>query len=361
MLHALIMAGGAGTRFWPASRAARPKQLLDLTGGATMIQATVARLAGLVAPANTLVMTNKTLVEPIRAQLPALPAEAVIGEPCKRDTAPCIGLAAKLLLARDPQATMAVMPSDHVIADEKAFREALAYAADLVERDSSRLATFGVKPTYPADSFGYIERGEPIESTRESGCVAYRVVRFREKPSVATAKEFLAAGNFYWNAGIFVWKARTIDEALARFEPKIHERIEAIAATIGKPTYPQALDREFTAIQGKSIDYAVLERDENVIVIEAPFPWDDVGNWQSLSRLRGEDSQGNTIVGKHLGIGTDRTIVRSEGDHLIVTVGVSDLIVVHTPDATLVAHRKDEESLRKITALLAEMGWTEYL
>lgn len=361
MLHALIMAGGAGTRFWPASRAARPKQLLDLTGGQTMIQATIARLKGLVPPENTLIITNQALVAPIREQLPMLPASAVLGEPCKRDTAPCIGLAARLLMRQDPEATMAVMPSDHVIADEQAFRNALAYAAELIERQPQRLATFGIKPTYPADAFGYIERGEPLSDTQKGDLVACRVARFREKPNVATAAEFLKAGNFDWNAGIFVWKARTIDAALARLEPEMHKRLAAISDAAGSPGFQEVFEREFAEIRGKSIDYAVLEHDKNVIVIGAPFPWDDVGNWQSLARLRGQDAQGNTIVGRHLGIGTSGCIVRSEANHLIATVGVSDLIIVHTPDATLVAKKGDEESLRKITAQLADQGWTEYL
>lgn len=362
MLHALIMAGGAGTRFWPASRAARPKQLLDLTGGATMIQATVGRLAGLIAPENVLVMTNRALVAPIREQLPQLPAAAVLGEPCKRDTAPCIALAARLLMLKDPQATMAVMPSDHVIADEGAFRDALAFAANLVDEDPSRLVTFGIEPTYPADSFGYIERGEAlaVEANASEQPPAFRVKRFREKPSVAVATEFLKAKTFYWNAGIFVWKARTIHAAIAEFEPAMAAQIEKIAAATSE-NFERTFEMEFAPIQGKSIDYAVLERHANVVVVEAPFPWDDVGNWESLARLRGADAAGNTLVGKHLGAGTKRTIVRTQGDHLVVTVGVEDLIVVHTPDATLIAKRGDEESLRKVTALLAEKGWKEYL
>ena len=210
MLHAVIMAGGAGTRFWPASRAALTKQLLDLAGERTMIQATVDRLGEMVPPERLLVVTNRQLVEPMAQQLPLVPRAALIGEPCKRDTAPCVGLAALLVSHADPEATMVVMPADHVIAPDESFRAAIASAVAMVEAEPQRIVTFGIKPTYPAESYGYIERGEAL-----AGSQAFRVAKFREKPKAEVAAEYLATGRFYWNAGIFVWKAKTILAALA--------------------------------------------------------------------------------------------------------------------------------------------------
>jgi mannose-1-phosphate guanylyltransferase len=375
MLHAIVMAGGAGTRFWPESRAARPKQLLDFVGGRTMIQATVDRLGTLVPPERVLVVTNQSLVEPIRSQLPQLPPDAILGEPCKRDTAPCIGWAALHVLRDDPQATMAVMPSDHVIRTDEAFQQALRLAADLVEAEPARIVTFGIKPTYPAETFGYIERGDALElalssiqsqpsAATQPGPAVYAVRRFREKPKAPQAREFVDAGNFYWNSGIFVWKASTILDELRQRRPALVRHLERIddAWRHNPGEYRQVLEAEFAAIESISIDFAVMEHARNVLVIEAPFEWDDVGSWQALARLRGVDEHGNTLAGgKHLGLRTTGTIIRASGDHLIVTLGLADCIVVHTPDATLVANKHDEESIRELVKLMAQRGWSEYL
>ncbi len=357
MLHSVIMAGGVGARFWPASRRARPKQLLRLVGDRTMIQDTVERLGDLVPSERVLIVTNQSLVEPIAAQLPTLDKKSIIGEPCKRDTAPCVGLAAALIQRTDPDATMVIMPADHAIKTPSRFRDAVRQATVLVEESPSRVVTFGIKPTFPSESFGYIERGESLPDHED----VFTVEMFREKPSVEIAEQYLASGKFYWNAGIFVWKAATILEALQRFEPDMYRHIQAIAASHDTEEFSKVLETEFTAIEGKSIDYAVMEKHEDVVVIEAPFDWDDVGNWQSLARMNDADADGNTVSGKHLSINSRGCIVSSEADHLIVTVGMEDCIVVHTPDATLVAHKHDEEAIRQIVQQLRDKGWQEYL
>jgi mannose-1-phosphate guanylyltransferase len=363
MLHAVIMAGGSGTRFWPLSRAARPKQLLDLAGGRTMIQATVDRLGGLASAERTWIITNRSLVEAIAAQLPQLDRRRIVGEPCKRDTAPAIGLAASLVLAEDEAATMVVMPADHLIQRPEAFQHAVGQALALVEEQPKTLVTFGIRPTYAAESFGYIERGDARgQGTVDGGQgAAYEVKRFREKPARSVAEEYVASGDFYWNSGIFVWKARTILDALANFEPAICDHLEVIQNHRGKPEFAEIFDREFTAIRGKSIDFAVMEHYHPVVVIEAPFSWDDIGSWQALARSVGSDAAGNTAIGKHLAIRTQRSIIRGTSDHLIVTLGVNDTIVVHTPDATLVADKSQEEAIREVVKGLEERGWREYL
>jgi mannose-1-phosphate guanylyltransferase len=361
MLYAVIMAGGAGTRFWPESRALRPKQLLNLVGGRTMIQSTVDRLAGLIPPERVLIVTNARLVEALGVQLPELPAGSILGEPCKRDTAPCIGLAALEVSRHDPAAIMAVMPADHVIGPEALFRQAIEFAAGLVEDVPGRIATFGIKPTYPAESFGYIERGEPQGKHPRGAPPVFAVKQFREKPRAELAAEYLASGNFYWNSGIFLWSARTILDALERHEPEMFVHLQRIAAARDRDDYADVLQREFSAIRGISIDYAVMERARDVVVVEAPFEWDDVGSWQAIGRLSAADTEGNAIQGKHLGLGTTGSIIRTSGDHLIVTLGLVDCIVVHTPDATLVANKHDEESIRKLVKLIGDRGWQDYL
>jgi len=360
MLHAIVMAGGSGTRFWPASRAALPKQLLPLAGEHTLLEDTVGRLDGLVPPDRVMVVTSARLLDAVRRQLPRVPDRGLVGEPCKRDTAPCIGLAALLVSRHDPDATMAVMPSDHVIRPAETFRAAIAQAAALVDAAPGRLVTFGIKPTYPAESFGYIQQGERLPQASGAAAV-FRVASFREKPPAAVAKDYLAAGTYLWNAGIFVWKAGTILEALAAHQPECLARLRTIVAAWDGPDRDAVFAREFNAIKGISIDYAVLEKATDVAVIEAPFSWDDLGGWSAVARQRGADAEGNTVVGRHLGIDSHGTIVHSSDDHLVVTMGLEDMLVVHTADATLVARRAHEEAVRKVVAELENRGWTDYL
>lgn len=358
MLHAVIMAGGSGTRFWPASRKQVPKQLLALAGDRTMLQSTVDRLGELVPPNQQLIITNRILVDAIRGQLPSMPAENVVGEPAKRDTAPCVGLAAAMVHKRDPDGTMVVMPSDHVITDHGLFQKAVSAGQKLIDEDPTRIITFGIPPTYPAESFGYIQRADAVEA---DGVTAYEVEKFREKPDRETAEAFLAAGTFYWNSGIFLWRASTILDALERNEPAMHAHLAAIADAMDQESFPETLEKEFTAIKGKSIDYAVMESYDNVVMIEAPFPWDDVGSWQALSRLHQSDANGNTVVGSHLGIDTKGTIIHSQPGHTIVTIDVDEMIVVQTPDATLVAPKHAEERVREVAKELERRGLNDLI
>ena len=245
---------------------------------------------------------------------------------------------------------MLVMPSDHVIASAEDFQRAISAGAEIVDEDPSRIVTFGIRPSYPAESFGYIQRGAPLGSHADS----YVVERFREKPDRATAESFLQAGTFYWNSGIFLWRASTILDALKANAPEMHAHLATIAESLGTADFDQTLEREFTAIQGKSIDYAVMENYQPVVVMEAPFPWDDVGSWQALARLHDPDASGNTTVGSHVGIDTRGSIIHCQPGHTIVTIDVEDLIVVQTPDATLVAPKHAEERVREAVRALEQ-------
>ena len=361
MLHAMIMAGGSGTRFWPASRAALPKQLLTLSGTRSMIQETVDRITPLVPVERIRVLTNQRLVRTIQEQLPELSAGSILGEPCKRDTAPCIGLAALLIQQEDPEATMVVMPADHVISPADVFCQAIEQAAQLVEATPQKIVTFGIRPSYAAESFGYIESGSLLESAQPGSPATYQVQQFREKPALSVAEEYLQAGNFYWNSGIFVWKVATILQALRDFEPTMYQQLEEIVADAKESDLETVLDEKFPSIEGKSIDYAVMEQHPEVLVVEAPFQWSDMGNWKSLAAMHEADEAGNIVLGKHLGVASGNSIVHSTGDHLVVTVGLDDIIVVHTEDATLIASKQQEEAVRQIVERLEEKGWDQYL
>jgi len=260
------------------------------------------------------------------------------------------------------------MPADHVIRPDETFQAAIRRAADLVDASPGRIVTFGIKPSYPAEVFGYIHRGEPIRRAAEPGAgtprlaaAIYVVQRFKEKPDAETAKKYVASGEHYWNSGIFVWRASTILDALRARQPEMLDHLQTIVAAWDTPERDAVFDREFAAIKPISVDYAVMEHATDVAVIEAPFEWDDLGGWQSLARLEGADADGNTILGKHLGLNTSGTIVRTEDDHLVVTLGLKDCIVVHTPGATLVANKHDEEQIRQVVKELEERGWTDYL
>lgn len=357
MLHAVIMAGGSGTRFWPQSRTKLPKQLLRLTGERTMIQQTLDRCAGLVDPGNAWVVTNAVQADETRRQLPGLPSDNILLEPAARNTAPCIGLAAIHALARDPEAIMFIMPADHVIKPTEAFQAAARDAVAVVEHDPTRLVLFGVRPTFPATGFGYIEREEPLQGT----AAAFEVSTFREKPELKTAQEYVDSGRFYWNCGIFCWKASTILDHLKERVSETWHRLQKIAEAIGTDGYMNVLNAEFPLMNSISIDFAVLEKATGATVIEAPYEWDDVGSWLAVPRLSGQDENGNTIDGRFVGSDSRNNIVRTSDDHLIAAIGVEDLIIVHTDDVTLVAGKDDSERIKELLEQLRNRGDEQYL
>lgn len=278
MLHGVIMAGGSGTRFWPASRRSRPKQLLTLAGERSLIQATLDRCRPWIPPDRMWVVTGALLAEETARQLPEIPRDQILVEPCGRNTAPCVGLAAVRLAARDPDATMLVLPADHVIQTSQQFRDGVEAARQLVERDPGRLVLFGVKPSFAATGYGYIERGEALAG--ELG--AFDVRAFREKPDATTAAGYVESGQFYWNCGIFCWRASRILAGLERHEPEIYSHLRTLRDVADTPRWEPAVAAEFPLMKSISIDYAVLERDANLCVLEAPFGWDDVGSWLAL-------------------------------------------------------------------------------
>lgn len=359
MLHAVIMAGGSGTRFWPKSRQRLPKQFLRLFGERSLIEQTADRIAGLVGLENIWVITNHLQAEQTRQQLPELAPDRIIGEPCGRDTAACIGLAAELLAASDPDARMVVLAADHLIRPVTAFHAAIRAADRFVSERPEALVTFGIPPDRAATEYGYLKRG--AAAAEIDGTHVFRLESFHEKPVRAKAEEFLASGAYFWNSGIFAWRAATILAELERHRPAIRQATRRIAAAWPGPERDRVFAAEYAALDKISIDYAVMEHSSAVYMVQAPFQWDDVGSWLALERVLPADAASNVVIGEHHALRSTRTIVVGDNKHLIATIGVEDLIIVHTDDVTLVAHRRDEQAVKELLSELEQRGRPEVL
>ena len=359
MIHAMIMAGGGGTRFWPRSRKSLPKQFLSVTEGPTLLQAAYERLEGLAGSGKVWIVTGEAYRQSTLDQLSGSVIDRIVGEPIGRDTAPCVALGAALVAAEDPNGVMVVTPADHVIEPVREFVRAVRAAALLATQHPKALITFGIRPTYPATGYGYIQRGQAMDGPL--GVKAYSVGGFREKPAPDVAERFFTSGDYYWNSGIFVWRAQTILDALKANKPAMYDGVTAIARAWNTPHRQSVLAEIFPTLEKISIDYAVLEKHPQVLVVEAPFAWDDVGSWLALERLNPQDQNGNTVLGNHAGIETNNCVIVGEKDRLIATIGVSDLIIIQDKDATLIAHRKDEATVKQMVDLLKSKKGGTYL
>jgi mannose-1-phosphate guanylyltransferase len=359
MLHAMIMAGGGGTRFWPRSRVQRPKQFLTLSGDRTLLQQAVDRVESQVPPERTWVLTSALHSDEASKQLPALPPARVVGEPVGRDTAAAIGLGAALIARQDPQAVMLVTPADHVIEPAQEFRKAVHVAEQMAEEHPAALVTFGIPPTYPATGYGYIHRA--AEVAHRQGIGVYRVEAFREKPPAELAERYFASGEYFWNAGIFVWKVGTILGALRERQPKLHAAVQRIAEAWDGPDRERALRREYEGLDKISIDFAVMEHAKEVLVVQAPYRWDDVGSWLALERMHPQDADDNTVLARHCGIHTKGCLIVGDAGRLITTIGVSNLLIIQDGDATLVADRREEGTVKQLVDEMKKRGLESYL
>lgn len=353
-LQAVVIAGGSGTRFWPLSRQARPKQLINLSGDVSMLQGTFDRVADVCALEAQWMVVGAHHAQGCRDAAPGVPRSHCLIEPQARNTAPAIGLAAIHLMHQDAGATMAVLPADHHVADKNAFCRALTVAQGLALEGS--IVTLGIAPTHPETGYGYIEQGE--QDGRSDA--AYTIARFCEKPNLEAAQGFLRAGNFLWNAGIFVMQPAVYLAEVARQLPDLHGALMRIAAHIGKPSYQAALERAYAEIQGVSIDYGVMERAQNACVVPVSCGWSDVGSWSALGAVVPEDADGNVIAGRSVVRDAKNCITYASAGHVVALVGVDNLVVVHTPDATLVLPRERAQEVREVLAAIGAQGWREY-
>lgn len=354
--RAVIMAGGAGTRLWPLSRQDRPKQLLPLLEGASLLRRSYERLRALLEPQEIFVITAGRHLGEVARQLPELPAENLIGEPCGRDTANAIGLAAALLHCRDPQTVMGVFTADHVIEPLERFAAAVRLGYEAAEANGDALVTFGIKPGWPHTGLGYIHRGQPM------GPGLYAVRRFREKPDLPTATAYVDSGQYYWNSGMFVWRTETILAELHRHLPDSYLKLARIADRWGQPGGAELAGQLYPSLQKISIDFAVMEKARRVLVVEMDCRWLDVGSWAALASVFRPDEHGNIRALERAALVEARdNILVADGEHLIAAIGVSDLIVVHSADATLVCRRADAEKIKNLVSELQQAYGSRYL
>ncbi len=347
--YAVILAGGSGRRFWPLSRDSRPKQLLKLFGDRTLLEQTMQRLDGLVPRENILILTNHEQETEVRAIIgDALPAENIVCEPAKRDTAPAIALGIGWVAKRDVNAIMMVLPADQLIQDEEAFRECMAGAVT-VAHHSQALVTIGIKPSWACPSFGYIERGRRAQITGAENTVVYEVERFREKPNPDLAENFLRQGNFSWNAGMFIWSVSAVIAELSRHRPELAKFVAEIRQT---RDLQATLEAQFASLPQISIDYALMEQAGRVLNLEACFDWDDVGSWISAGKYLPTDDSGNASNQAVTQLDSQGNIVFSTAGQNISLLGVCDLIIVQTEDALLVADKNNADAIKKIVDLV---------
>jgi mannose-1-phosphate guanylyltransferase len=347
-LFAVIMAGGSGTRFWPASRVARPKQFLPIAGGHSMIAETFRRIAPLVPAERVLVVTAERQSGLVREALPELPAENVLCEPAARNTAPCVAWAAAEIHRRAPSSIQVVLPADHVIEPDERFRATVAAAADEA-RAGDVLLTLGVEPTSPHTGYGYIETG--TRTGERDGIPVLAVKQFVEKPTAERAREFLATGGFFWNAGIFVWSTASIRNAIERHAPELHRGVARI--TNGEP-----LGDVYPTLPSAPIDVAVMERADNVRMLPIDYRWNDVGSWAALPEVHELDEDGSCVTlsggARVIAIDSRGCVTFAEGERVVALVGVEDLIVVQTADATLVCPKDRAQDVRKVIERLQD-------
>lgn len=354
MTHAVILAGGIGSRFWPRSRKQKPKQMLNIFGANTLLQDTIARISPLVAPQQTWIVTTRELAPALKQQLPELKDDNFIIEPVGRNTAPCIGLAAMKLVQRDLDAVMVVMPADHLISQPDRFQACLEQAIATAKQDDS-LVTIGIRPTHPETGYGYIQ----FNPKRQKSSGAYEVVTFAEKPNLETARRFLASGDFLWNSGMFIWTAKRILAEIESSMPELYASLSEIAKLKG-PDAEWQFTHIYSGIRAISVDYGVMERARNVAVVKGDFSWTDIGNWAEVYRLSPKDENGNVNLNGHVMVDARNCYIDSP-DRFVTLVGVHDLIIINTGDALLICDRNHAQDVKKAVEYMERHQMDKYL
>ncbi len=357
MNYAVIMAGGAGKRLWPMSRLSRPKQLLSLINGKSLLEMAVERLEGLFDHDKICVITNAEYADQVAEALPQLEPEHIVGEPEGRDTANAIALAAQVITARDPNATMAVFTADHVIRPADRFADCVRQALDAAQTHPDALLTFGIRPTWPHTGLGYIHVAGRIDDN------VYEVVDFKEKPDHQTARRYVESKQYYWNSGMFVWTVGAIRAELQKHLPDSMERLAPVAEAVAEGRdYTNVLEAVYPQLEKISIDYAVMERADRVLMVELQAEWLDVGSWPALSDVCDTDESGNVVIAPNsLLVDSYRNVIVSSDNHLLAVLGMDECVIIHSADATLVCNKSDSQRLKDLVTELGERFGDRYI
>lgn len=343
--HLIIMAGGVGSRFWPLSNDDLPKQFLDVLGvGRTLIQLTAERFHDIVPTENIWVVTNRHYADLVQEQLPDVPRENILLEPCRRNTAPCICYASWCIKKKNPRATIVVTPSDHIVMDNQRFADSIRDAVDFAS-ETDAIVTLGMKPTRPETGYGYIKADLTFASSRKKNL--YRVDAFKEKPTREVAEQYLQDSSYFWNAGIFVWTVSTIVNAFRVYQPEISRIFEKLLPTYGTPREREAIDEQFPLCENISVDYAILEKAEEIFVYPADFGWSDLGTWGSLQENLQRDSYGNAVVGNDVKVFESRNnIIHTEGLRQVVVQGLDGYVVAERDGVLLICQLSEEQRIK---------------
>ena len=351
--YAVILAGGRGERFWPMSISAKPKQLHAMFGERTLLGMAVDRLEGLIPPSRIFVITNDDIIEATKEAAPELPIENIIGEPFGRDTAAAVALANALVKARDSEGVFCILTADHIMADLELYRQTLKEGFEIAH-EGEAIVTIGIKPDTPATGYGYIESGDAI--AEHSGEIKFfKAERFVEKPDLETAQSYLEAGNFCWNSGMFIWSTKTLDHAFAKHTPALSDMMAAVGPTVDTPAFSATLLNEYEKLEKVSIDYAIMENADNIIMAKGVFAWDDAGDWPAVGRHYPLDESRNVKVGDVQSLNANNNIVMSEG-RLTAIMGVDNLVVVQTDDVTLICPKDQAQNIKQMVTHLREQG-----
>jgi mannose-1-phosphate guanylyltransferase len=357
MTYAVIMAGGRGERFWPKSRKILPKQFLCLFGDKTMLQKTVQRIKSFLPPDRIYIVAAQAYEDLVRQQVPEIPETNLIVEPYGRDTAAAVGLATVVVARRDPQGVMLVLPADHYIADEIRFKEILQGAVEAAT-GGEHLVTMGIQAIRPETGFGYIACG-PLYG-RYAGVPAYLVEQFTEKPDRERALSYLDQGNYYWNSGIFIWRVDLIERLIGQHIPELSTGLAEIRRSLDSSDHQQVLKQVYQKVPRVSIDYGVMEKADNVLMLPGNFGWDDVGSWTALDAYKEKDDQGNVLDGRGVLVDTKNTMVQAS-EKVVATLGVKDLIIVESDESILVCHKSRAQEIKKLIRALEDNGYKEIL
>lgn len=353
------MAGGSGTRFWPRSRALKPKQYLDVAGEESLLQSTLKRFENITGYRNIYVVSGKIQAEILEAQATIIPKENLIYEPVGKNTLPCIGLSAMLAEKENPNGIMVVSPSDHLINDTVGFRKTILAAAKIAE-EKDGIVTIGITPSYPATGYGYVKTGTQISA--EEKIRQYKVDRFVEKPDEAVAADYLKQGGYFWNSGMFLFKISVFLEAVHKFAPDLYAGLRKIQAEIGYPSFEKTLDTIYREFESISVDYGIMEHARNIYLVEGNFGWNDLGSWESVYQISEKDKNGNAESGSGdaLLIDTNNSYVHSD-EGMVALIGLEDVIVVRDGNAVLVCKREKAEEVKKVVEFLKQQNKQHYL